>query len=80
MPSVRYGKLPEKDLLELWNAPDCVRFRERFQSRVKAYEKVFFEGLTTGSHLTPDRLLEEALKKMPEAPEACKVCHYLHGI
>lgn len=80
MPGVCYGRLPERDLLELWGSESCAHFRERFQGRVRAYEKVFFDGLVKGSHLTPQRLLEEALKRMPEAPEACKVCHYLHGI
>jgi MoaA/NifB/PqqE/SkfB family radical SAM enzyme len=80
MPGVCYGKLPERDLLELWNGEACALFRESFQGRVRAYEKVFFEGLMKGSPLTPQRLLEEALKRMPEAPEGCKICHYLNGI
>ena len=80
MPGVCYGKLPERDLIELWNDEACAAFRERFRGRVKAYREVFLNGLMKGSHLTPDRLLEEALKKMPKAPEGCTVCHYLHGI
>jgi len=80
MPSLCYGRLPERDLLDLWNAEACALFRERFRGRVNAYEEVFLEGLMKGSLLTPQRLLDEALRRMPAAPESCKVCHYLHGI
>ena len=80
MPSVHYGSLPDKDLLDLWEAETCALFRERFRERLRAYEEAFLAGLTRGSGLTPERLQEEALKRMPKAPEGCTVCHYLHGI
>jgi MoaA/NifB/PqqE/SkfB family radical SAM enzyme len=80
MPSVHYGSLPESDLLDLWEARTCAIFRERFRERVHAYEEAFLDALTRGSLLTPERLQEEALKRMPKAPEGCTVCHYLHGI
>ena len=80
MPSVHYGSLPDRDLLDLWEAGTCALFRERFRERLRAYEEAFLAGLTRGSRLTPERLQEEALKRMPKAPEGCTVCHYLHGI
>ncbi|MBI4963301.1 MAG: radical SAM protein [Desulfomonile tiedjei] len=80
MPSVRYGSLPDNDLFDMWKTESCALFRETFQERIRAYEETFLAGLTRGARLTPERLLEEALKKMPKAPEGCTICHYLYGI
>lgn len=80
MPSVSYGKIPEDNLPELWDTPACKFYRERFEQRVKVYEETFLQGLIGDSLHTPQRLHESALKKMDEAPEGCRVCHYLYGI
>jgi hypothetical protein len=80
MPSVHFGCLPDDDLLKIWESPSCIFYRERFQQRVRIYEKTFMEGLMSDSLRTPERLHEEAVKRMDEAPEGCRVCHYLHGI
>jgi len=79
MPSVHYGHLPEADLLELWESEDCTFYRERFQNRVKAYDKVFLEGLMRASS-NRQETLRRAKEAMPEAPEGCRVCHYLYDI
>jgi MoaA/NifB/PqqE/SkfB family radical SAM enzyme len=80
LPSTHYGRLPDRDLLELCGTDSCREYRERFQERVRAYENSLSASLMGGSCPTPERLREEAVKKMPEAPEGCKICHYLYGI
>jgi MoaA/NifB/PqqE/SkfB family radical SAM enzyme len=80
LPSTHYGRLPDRDLLELCETDTCRSYRERFQERVRAYKNSFSASLMGGSCPTPEKLHEEAVKKMPEAPEGCKVCHYLYGI
>jgi hypothetical protein len=80
LPFEHYGRLPDRDLLELWEADACRSYRERFQERARTYESSFLASLMGGTFPTPERLREEAAKKMPEAPEGCRVCHYLYGL
>jgi MoaA/NifB/PqqE/SkfB family radical SAM enzyme len=80
MPSVHYGRLLERDLLELWETEPCRLHRQSFHERVRAYENTFVEGLMTDSLRTPQRLREAAVKRMPTAPEGCRVCHYLFDV
>ena len=80
MPSIHYGRLPETGFPGVWESENCVRFRKSFQDRIRAYEASLFDGLASGSFVTPDRLREEASKQMLKAPEGCDVCHYLYGI
>lgn len=80
MPTVHYGRLPEDDLLDLWEANTCRFYRERFELRMNAYETGF-----TRSDLEPSlpkikEALENARKAMPPAPKGCQVCHYLYNI
>ena len=80
MPTVHYGHLPESDLPDLWQTETCKFYRERFQNRVQAHEDTYVESLMSGSRSGPERLKEAALEAMPEAPEGCRVCHYLYDI
>ncbi len=80
MPSVCYGRLPKVNLRELMENETCKLYRERFQKRVAAHEQVFMRALMSDSLPIPERVMQDALKDMPEAPESCKVCHYLFGI
>jgi hypothetical protein len=81
MPSVHYGRLPKDDLVELWdNNPTCILYRERFRQRVREYEAAFMNGLISDSLRTQERLHQEAVTRLAEAPEGCRVCHYLYGI
>jgi hypothetical protein len=80
MPTVHYGRIPEKDLLELWECETCTFYRTRFQDRVRVYEDVFMRRLTGGSGGNQDKVQQEAVRAMPEAPEGCKVCHYLYDV
>ncbi|MEW6263325.1 MAG: radical SAM/SPASM domain-containing protein [Thermodesulfobacteriota bacterium] len=80
MPTVHYGRLPDRDLQALWESEVGRSYRRVFQDRHKAYQETFYGGLLSDSRRTPERLLEEALKRMPAAPEGCSVCHYLYDI
>ncbi|HMK37309.1 MAG TPA: radical SAM protein [Desulfomonilaceae bacterium] len=80
MPGVDYGRLPEENLLHLWESDVCRFYRERFDNRCREYDNTFLESLATASLSSPERLHEIARKRMPEAPESCQVCHYLYGI
>jgi len=79
-PTEHYGLIQERDLLDLWEDAPCRFYRDRFNERVRAYEQTFMDGLMGDSRRTPERLHEEAVRRMPEAPEGCKVCHYLYDI
>lgn len=79
MPSVHYGKLPENDLLDLWETAICKFYRDRFEERVKAEENALVGSLMGGSS-NRYTALKAAHDAMPEAPEGCKVCHYLYNI
>jgi len=80
MPSVCYGRLPEVDLRELMENETCKLYRKRFHERAAAYEQVFMRALMSDSLPVPERIMQVALREMPEAPEGCKACHYLCGI
>ena len=80
MPTVHYGRLPESDLLELWETEPCRFYKNRFQERVEAYEKVYVKSLTGGSRPGLERLSRMALEAMPQAAQGCRVCHYLYDI
>ncbi|MFC1834575.1 SDR family NAD(P)-dependent oxidoreductase [Thermodesulfobacteriota bacterium] len=80
MPEVHYGRLPQDDLGDLWDTDACKFFKKRFGERVKTYEDTFVKSLTGGSTPSRHKLTEAAVKAMPEAPEGCKVCHYLYNV
>ncbi len=76
MPTVHYGRLPDQDLMALWESETCKFYRERFENRVKTHDDEIVKRLL-GASTNKERALREA---MPEAPEGCKVCHYLYDI
>ena len=80
MPAVHYGKITENTLQELWNTEACSFYKERFEQRVKAHDDKIMESLTAGFASGRERILQAAREAMPEAPEGCKVCHYLYDI
>jgi len=79
MPIVQYGSLPDQDLLTLWETETCRFYRVRFEQRVKAHEQSMVNTLLHSS-ASRHKALESARQAMLEAPEGCKVCHYLYGI
>jgi MoaA/NifB/PqqE/SkfB family radical SAM enzyme len=80
MPTEHYGRIPDQDLLELWETERCRSYRTLFQARVKEYENAFARSLYRGSRLSHERIREAALKAMPEAPEGCRICPYLYDL
>ncbi len=80
MPSVSYGCLPDIDLLEMMKSQTCKIYQGGFDQRARVYEQVSMHVLMTDSMPTPEKIMQEALRNMPEAPEGCRECHYLYGI
>lgn len=80
MPKIHYGRLPYQDLLDLWQTPICKFYRERFQSRVRAYDEIVAKSFIGSSWSKLRETLQAARETMPEAAEGCKVCHYLYDI
>lgn len=80
MPSVHYGQLPESDLSDLWETETCRFYRERFESRMRAYENGFARSDLEPSLTKIKAALDNAQNAMPPAPEGCKVCHYLYNL
>ncbi len=80
MPTVHYGRLPEKTIGSLWGSPSCGLYRQNFEDRMAEYRRIidreFYEPSISGIN----KALEEARKAMPEALPGCRVCHYLYGI
>lgn len=79
MPRVNYGRLPDRDLVDLWETETCRFYRDIFERRVQAYDSQYASGLARGG-ASPSKIQEAAEKAMPEAPEGCRVCHYLYDI
>lgn len=81
MPSVHYGCLPETDIDTLWQTKACRFYRERFEQRVQANEKGFLSvDLTEPSLMKLKAANQAAIDAMPNAPEGCRICHYLFDI
>jgi short-subunit dehydrogenase/MoaA/NifB/PqqE/SkfB family radical SAM enzyme len=80
MPSVHYGRLPDDNLMDLWEAESCRFYRDKFQERVEKQERVILNSLVGGSGGNRSKVLQEARKAMPQPPQGCNVCHYLYDI
>lgn len=80
MPSVHFGRLPADDLGELWESETSLYFRKLFQARAEAYERAVLDAMAGSAPLNRDRVLAQGREAMPEAAEACRICHYLYGI
>ena len=53
IPSVHYGRLPDDDLLNLWNSDTCKMYRQQFEQRVKKHDETLMNSLigSSGSNL-----------------------------
>ena len=80
MPDVHYGRLPDDDLIDLWQSRTCQLYRERFQERVQKHDDVIVRSLVGASGAGRNRTMEKALRAMPDPPKGCNVCHYLYDI
>ena len=80
MPVVRYGSVIDRDLEDLWESETCRYYRDTFHGRVTAHEEAVIQSLVGSSAAGRERTLREAREAMPDAPEGCRVCHYLYDI
>ena len=79
-PHVAYGKLPDEDLLSLWESEQCNFYRSTFSQRVKAHDAALVRADFGHDVIKLKEAFQQAIKAMPEAPEGCKTCHYLYDI
>ena len=79
MPSVHYGRLPQRDLMDLWETETCQFYRKKFRERVDKHDSFIVNGLIGGAG-NRAKILEDARKSMPAPPQGCNVCHYLYNI
>ena len=80
MPSAHYGRLPDDDLLGIWNSDTCKFYREQFEQRVKKHDQTIVNRLIGSAGSNRERTLRAAKQAMPEPPRGCNVCHYLYDI
>jgi MoaA/NifB/PqqE/SkfB family radical SAM enzyme len=80
MPSAHYGRLPEMDLMELWQSDNCKFYREQFKHRVEKHDGTIVDLLMRSGGSNREKALKAARREMPEPPEGCNVCHYLYDI
>ena len=80
MLSVHYGRLPEMDLMELWESDSCRFYRHRFEQRVEKHDGTIVDLLVRSAGSNRERTLNAARQAMPDPPKGCNVCHYLYDI
>ncbi|MGD8762778.1 MAG: radical SAM protein [Desulfobacteraceae bacterium] len=80
MPSVHYGRLPEDDLMDIWNSSTCQLYRKRFAHRAQKHDEALVNPLFLSSKSFRKNALQSAKENMPEPPNGCNVCHYLYDI
>ncbi len=80
MPSVHYGRLPQENLMDLWESETCKFYRQRFAERIERHENTIVSNLFDSGGTGRERILQSAREAMPEPPQGCNVCHYLYDI
>jgi MoaA/NifB/PqqE/SkfB family radical SAM enzyme len=80
MASVRYGRLPGDDLMELWQTHSCRFYRERFEARARIYDSILVREMFGSGGSGRERIFRAAREAMPDPPGGCNVCHYLYDI
>ena len=80
MPSVHYGRLPQDNLMDLWESETCKFYRQRFAKRIERHENSIVSNLFDSGGSGRERTLQCAREAMPEPPQGCNVCHYLYDI
>ncbi|MCP4623940.1 MAG: radical SAM protein [bacterium] len=80
MPDVHYGRLPDTDLMELWQSSTCKFYRQQFNQRAKKHDQAIVNSMLNTSGSNRLKALQASKEAMPEAPQGCNVCHYLYDI
>ena len=80
MPEVSYGRLPDTDLMKLWQSSTCKFYRQQFDRRAKKHDQAIINSMLNTSGSGRLKALGAATDAMPEPPQGCNVCHYLYDI
>lgn len=80
MPSVHYGRLPQMNLMELWQSESCKLYRQQFERRVEKHDGTIVDLLMGSGGSNREKALQAARRAMPEPPQGCNVCHYLYDL
>lgn len=80
MPNVHYGRLPDADLMILWQSETCKFHRQQFEYRAKKFDEAIVAGMLNATGSNRLKALQEAGDALPEPPQGCHVCHYLYDI
>lgn len=80
IPTCCFGKLPKDDLEEIWLAESYRIFRDCFASRNQIYNRKLATADFGHDLIKLNEAFESAAAAMPDAPEGCRVCHYLYDI
>ena len=80
MPPLVFGRLPDPDLMTIWQSTAYAEFRQRFGQREAAYSTVLARSQFEPSLIKLEEAFTAARDAMPRAPEPCRICHYLYGV
>jgi len=80
IPNVHYGRLPDSDLMALWQTKTCRSYRHQFEQRAKQHAEAIVTGVLNTSGSNRLKALQKAKAAMPKPPPGCNVCHYLYDI
>ena len=75
-----FGRLPDRDLMDIWRSEASVSFRNRFAQRECAYGNVLGRSQFQASFIKLEEACQAARDAMPPAAKGCRVCHYLYGV
>jgi MoaA/NifB/PqqE/SkfB family radical SAM enzyme len=70
VPAVRFGNILEQELLEIWESPVYVAFRQRFEARLASRTPWAMAAMAARG---------EGQVSTPEPPEPCRTCYKLYG-
>jgi short-subunit dehydrogenase/MoaA/NifB/PqqE/SkfB family radical SAM enzyme len=79
-PTVHYGKLPDANLVDLWQSAQCKFYRQTFERRIKTHDAVLAAYDHGHSLMKLQEAFQAAIAALPEAPEGCRTCHYLYDV
>ena len=80
MASVHYGRLPNDDLMDLWQTDICQFYRHRFVERVQIHDNTLVRNMFGSGGSGREKIFQAAREAMPAPPGGCNVCHYLYDI
>jgi MoaA/NifB/PqqE/SkfB family radical SAM enzyme len=80
MSSVHYGRLPDDDLMDLWQTDICRFYRHRFEERVQIHDNTLVRNIFASGGSGREKVFQTAREAMPAPPGGCNVCHYLFDI